>query len=310
LLLSVLRVKRGNETAAKKNTTMQTAEHNSTESSGVSRSPQAACGFTLIELLVVIAIIAVLASMLLPALAKSKTKAQGIMCMNNHRQLMLAWKMYADDNNDTIPFAYADASGKNARFAWVQGILDFAGNNRSNWDVEKDIKKSPLYPYCGNSPGLWKCPADKSTVKVDGKTLPRVRSMSMSNWVGGNEGTEGGWGPGWRVYKKTGDMVDPGPSRTFVLLDEREDSINDAFWVVSMDGFPDKPQSTKIVDYPASYHNRAGGFSFADGHSEIRKWVDGRTTPPLKHNGQIPLNVPSPNNKDVIWLQERATRRL
>jgi prepilin-type processing-associated H-X9-DG protein len=105
-------------------------------------------------------------------------------------------------------------------------------------------------------------------------------------------------------------MVDPGPSRTFVLLDEREDSINDAFWVVSMDGFPDKAQSTKIVDYPASYHNRAGGFSFADGHSEIRKWVDGRTTPPLKHNGQIPLNVPSPNNKDVIWLQERATRRL
>jgi type II secretory pathway pseudopilin PulG len=87
--------------------------------------------------LVVIAIIAILASMLLPALAKSKTKAQGIMCMSNHRQLMLAWKMYADDNNDTIPFAYADASGKNARFAWVQGILDFAGNNRSNWDVEK-----------------------------------------------------------------------------------------------------------------------------------------------------------------------------
>ena len=94
---------------------------------------------------------------------------------------------------------------------------------------------------------------------------------------------------------------------TFVLLDEREDSINDGYWVTLMDGYPDRPQSQKIVDYPASYHNRAGGFSFADGHSEIRKWVDGRTTPPI--NRSLALNVPSPNNKDVRWLQDRCTRK-
>src|SRR5438046_400268 len=166
--------------------------------------------FTLIELLVVIAIIAILAGMLLPALGKAKAKAQGIGCMNNHRQLLLAWRLYSDDNGDRIPFAYAAAGGPNAKYAWVQGILDYS-TNPSNWDPAQDIMKSPLWPYC-NSAQIFRCPADKSTVKVKGQVLPRVRSMSMLNWVGGNEGTFGGWsGPEWRVYLKQGDFVDPGP---------------------------------------------------------------------------------------------------
>ena len=132
----------------------------------------------------------------------------------------------------------------------------------------------------------------------------------MLYWGGGNEGAYGGWsGPEWRVYLKSGDFNDPGPSNTFVFLDEREDSINDGFWVVDMVGFPDKPASWKMVDYPASYHNGAGGLSFADGHSEPRKWVDPRTKPKLAKNGAIPLNVSSPNNRDVFWLQEHATRK-
>jgi prepilin-type processing-associated H-X9-DG protein len=105
-------------------------------------------------------------------------------------------------------------------------------------------------------------------------------------------------------------MTDPGPTMTWVLIDEREDSMNDGFWVTQMNGYPDRPNQWTIVDYPAAYHNNAAGLSFADGHAEIRKWVDPRTVPKLKRNGQIPLNQPSPNNKDVFWLQERATRKL
>ena len=276
--------------------------------------------FTLIELLVVIAIIAILASMLLPALAKAKTKAQGILCMANTKQLTLGWRMYVEDNDERLPGAYAAKGGPNEKYGWCVGILDYSGANRSNFDPLEDLAKSPLAPYIGNSYGVFRCPADKSSVKVTasgqymGQRIQRVRSVSMNSWVGGNyEDLRAGAASWWqvpanmKVYTRSTEMTDPGPSMTFVLLDEREDSINDAFWCLSMEGYPNAAQ-TKIIDYPASYHNGAGGLSFADGHSEIRKWVDGRTRPVLKANGTIPLNVASPNNRDMVWLQERCTR--
>ncbi len=258
-------------------------------------------GFTLIELLVVIAIIAILAAMLLPALSKAKTKSQGISCMNNLRQMMLGWKMYADDFNDLL-LASLDVSPQEKRVNWCTGGLDFNGANRSNWDVEQDLAKSPLMPFIGKkSFAIWKCPADQAAVTVGGKRLPRVRSNSMSQVF-----DFGGWLPAsnWRVYGKSAQIRLP--AKTWVLVDEHPDSINDAACAVQMA----KPGATtaQIIDFPASYHNGACGLSFADGHSEIHKWQGARIKERVTYTGTMSLNVSAGDSvKDIIWWSENTT---
>jgi hypothetical protein len=198
---------------------------------------------------------------------------------------------------------------------WVKGYLnETTPTDPANWNPDVTLRLGVLWPYCGNSVAIWHCPADTSYgIDNTGKRVPRVRSVSMSNWVGGNgdaasSNYRGGFGNGgkWVVYRKSTQMQNPGPSSTYVILDERQDSINDAYYVVEMDGYPNLA-STKIVDFPASYHCGAAGFAFADGHSEIHKWKDPRTTPPLATT--LPLNQPSPNNKDVLWLQDHCSHQ-
>jgi prepilin-type processing-associated H-X9-DG protein len=254
-------------------------------------------------LLVVIAIIAILAAMLLPSLGKSKTAAQGIQCLNNTHQMGIAWHMYCDDNREYVPPSYDGGAGH----SWVEGNLDFTGANRSNWDINQDIVKSLLWKYCGQSAGIWKCPGDPSTVVFQGVTYPRVRSISMDAWF--NSTDVSGFGPArTKIYKKLSDLLTPGPSSTWLFLDERYDSINDGEFCVGMFGYPDQPGQWTMVDYPASYHNGACGFAFSDGHSELHKWLDPRTAPPLSTTRDVSYNTVMANSPDIYWLMDHTTR--
>ena len=250
--------------------------------------------FTLLELLVVIAIIGILAALLLPTLSAAKQKAQGVYCLNNSKQMMVALHLYADDAGGWLP-PNPDYNSSNM---WVKGQMGLP-EDATNTTL---LSQSALAPYDGGSLKIFKCPGDTSN---------HVRTYSLSQAVGSKPdvraAVNGPWLDGtrhhkanqpWRTYGRFTDMIKPDPADLWVFMDENQYNINDGAFAVSM------TTPTEMIDWPGTYHNRSAGLAFADGHSEVHRWQDGRT----RVYSRVALGPHlQPDNPDIVWLQSKTS---
>ena len=270
-------------------------------------------GFTLIEMLVVIALIAALAGLLLPALAKARSRAQAITCLNNARQLLNAWHLYATDNGDRLPYNLggvprAGAVSPRTDLNWVNNILDWNVENSDNTNTAT-LTEASLGNYVGKSARVYHCPSDTvlSERQRSAGWAQRVRSYSMNAMVGNaGELSDGGVNRNNPDYVQFFAMASiPHPTQIFVFLDEHPDSIDDGYF---LNKYIEPGASFEWTDLPASYHAGAASFAFADGHSELHRWKNDSTRPPpYPGAAKFPLKITKQEAADYYWVISRMS---
>jgi len=280
-------------------------------SKGHTRLPDPRAGkrtaFTLIELLVTVAIIAIIAGLVLPALAKAKSRGHAIVCVSNTRQLTLAWLLYTGDHDDRLPY---NLGGPPDRSSFAPKTNANWVNNVMSWNLDADntntalITQAALGSYTANV-RIYKCPSDRalSDVQREAGWTERLRSYSMNAMVG-HAGSLIKYGtnlnnPNYRQFFTLSSI--PTPDSIFVFLDEHPDSINDGYFLTN-------PDQSMWLDLPASYHSGAGTFAFADGHTELHKWLDGGTVrAPQEDASLLPITVSESGRADFNWVADRTS---
>lgn len=277
-------------------------------------STTAGDGFTLMELMAVMAIISVLAAIILPALANARERSRSIYCVNNTRQLTLAWHLYADDHEGMLPYNVPMETPARTNLNWV--------NNVMTWDLSPDntnlntISEAALGPYVLGVTSIYRCPSDRvlSAVQIAAGWTQRIRSYSMNAMVGnmGSSNSVNANNPGYRQFLNLDQIAHP--TEIFVFLDEHPDSIDDGYFIdtepassaINMSSVP----INEWRDLPASYHNRSAAFCFADGHASLHHWQNGSTiAPATPYEANLPIQIPNSatEDSDFEWLIEHMS---
>jgi prepilin-type N-terminal cleavage/methylation domain-containing protein/prepilin-type processing-associated H-X9-DG protein len=262
-------------------------------------------GFTLIELLVVIAIIAILAALILPALASAKAQAWRTQCLNNQRQLIITWTLYAGDYQDNYALNGGDMNVTSSQaHLWVYGGNHGDPNTLTNTLYLSDPHYAEFSSWITPTQ-IYKCPADRSKWPIGtGTSVNELRSYSMNSYIGtvtANAISPLIISPAYRMYLKSSDMALDSPSAKFVFMDVNPASI-------CTPGFGVDMTLNTIIHYPSDMHNGRGVLAFADSHVEAHKWLDPRTMIGIPPGGQyIPHTDSSPNNVDLKWIADRTT---